>query len=92
MNNIILAYIVIVIMIIIAYLCLSFLVYLYKKDREEMEQRILHCEKRNFDNEKLIKLEIKGVLNNIELRDQNFMKYNDVINNRIKNIEKKVIK
>lgn len=91
MNNII-TYIVIIIMVIISYLCLSFLVHLYKKDREEMENRILHCEKRNFDNEKLIKLEIKGVLNNIELRDQNFLKYNEVINKRIKNIEKKVIK
>ena len=79
-------------MIIISYLCLEFLVHLYKKDKEEMEKRILYCEKRSFDNEKLIKLEIKGVLNNIELRDQNFLKYNEVINNRIKNIEKKVNK
>lgn len=79
-------------MIIISYLCLTFLVHLYKKDREEMENRILHCEKRNFDNEKLIKLEIKGVLNNIELRNQNFLKYIEEINNCIKNIEKKVKK
>lgn len=84
--------IIIIIMIILAYLCLCYLCYLYKKDREEMEKRILHCEKRNFDNEKLIKLEIKGVLNNIDIRDQNFLKYNEVINNRIKNIEKKVKK
>lgn len=80
----------IVILILILYLCISYLCYLYKKDKEELENRILQCEKRNFDNEKLIKLEIKGVLNNIELRDQNFMKYNNVINNRIKNLEKKV--
>ena len=89
MNNI-LPIVIIIILILLSYLCLSYLCYLYKKDREEMENRILHCEKRNFDNEKLIKLEIKGVLNNIELRDQNFLKYNDVINNRLKNIERKV--
>lgn len=82
--------IVILILVILCYLCLWYIYCLYKKHMEEIENRILHCEKRNFDNEKLIKLEIKGVLNNIELRDQNFFKYNEVINNRIKNIEKKV--
>lgn len=69
MSNI-LVFILIIVMILLSYLCLSYLCYLYKKDKEEMENRILHCEKRIFDNEKLIKLEIKGVLNNIELRER----------------------
>lgn len=77
-------------MILLAYLCLCYLCNLYKKHIEEMENRILHCEKRNFDTEKLIKLEIKGVLNNIDIRDKNFLNYIEESNNRFKNIEKKV--
>lgn len=82
--------ILIIIMIIILYVCLSYICYSYKRHIEEIENRILQCEKRNFDNEKLIKLEIKGVLNNIDLRDKNFLNYIEENNNRIKNIEKKV--
>lgn len=74
------------------FIAIDIIYILYKKHEQEKEKRILVLEKRIFDNEKLIKLEIKGVLNNIDMRDQCYLKYIEESNNRFNNIERKIKK
>lgn len=80
----------IIIMIAILYLCISYLCYLYKKDKEEMENRILQCEKRIEELRQLLKNYNHGILNNIDIHDKHYNEYFVEINNRFKNLEKKV--
>ena len=81
--------ILIIIGIIILFICIDILYILFKKHEEEKDKRIQVLEKRIFDTEKLIKLEIKGVLNNIDIRDQKILKYIEESNNRFKKLERK---
>lgn len=60
--------IIIIVEIIILYIVLRIAYMFYKKQQIENEHRMLVLEKRIEDNRQLIKLEIKGVLNNIDLR------------------------
>lgn len=59
--------IIVIIEIFILYILISISYKIYKKEKIENEKRILVLEKRIEENRQLIKLEIKGVLNNIDL-------------------------
>lgn len=56
--------------IIILYIGIRSFYIWYKKKEIENDKRMLILEKRINDNTQLIKLEIKGVLNNIELKER----------------------
>lgn len=58
----------IIIEIVILYILIRTIYIIYKKQQIENEHRLLVLEKRIEENRQLIKLEIKGVLNNIDLR------------------------
>lgn len=62
----------IIIAIIMLFICVVY--HYFIKQIEELENRILILEQRIEENKQLIKLEIKGVLNNIDLRMKGKMK------------------
>lgn len=58
----------IIISIVMLFICICVVYHYFVKQICELENRILVLEKRVEENRQLIKLEIKGVLNNIDLR------------------------
>lgn len=58
----------IIICVVMLFICICVVYHYFVEEIVELENRILHCEKRITENTELIKLEIKGVLNNIDLR------------------------
>lgn len=62
--------IIFIIEIVILYIAILIIYCWYKKKEIENDKRMLVLEKRINDNTQLIKLEIKGVLNNNELRER----------------------
>ncbi|MBO7694208.1 MAG: hypothetical protein J6T10_16440 [Methanobrevibacter sp.] len=80
--------IIVIIEIITLYIGVRFL-YNYNEEKEKDNDTRLHeIEKRLGELENLLLMEIKGVLNNVELHEENYLKYFDIIEKRIKKLEK----
>lgn len=80
--------IIVIIEIIILFIGVRFL-HIYNDEKEKDNDSRLHeIEKRLGELENLLLIEIKGVLNNVELHEENYLKYFDIIEKRIKKLEK----